>query len=232
MTRRPGQRAAFVLLGGGALVALLGFGQTWVTITAQAPGLPATVRTVSGRELEPGAAVLPILLGAAVLACWAVSGVLRRLVGVVALVAALVVVLAALRSSPALLSADLPVRFELVGSPVTAVSWWWLPTAAGGVLALAGAALVVARGGQWRGMSSRYQRRSATVAAAPAEDLTARETWDLLDAGSDPTAAPAAEPVPDAEVPGAAPGRPGAGTMRAADSGSATTPPPSTTTEE
>lgn len=202
---RSQHRTALVLLAAGGALAFFAYGQTWVVLTAHVAGLPATSRTVSGRELEPAAGVLPLLLLAAVLAVWATSGWVRRAVGVLAVAASLVVLVAAVRSSPALLSTDVPVRFELVGVPSYSVTAWWLPAAAGAVLGLAGGVLVAAYGHRWPGFSDRYRREPA-AAPAPSGPLTERQAWDLLDEGQDPTAG-----APDPVAAGSA--EPAAGTM-------------------
>lgn len=202
---RSPYRAALVLLAAGGALAFFAYGQTWVFLTAHVSGLPATSRTVSGRELEPGAGVLPLLLLAAVLAVWATSGWLRRAIGVLAMVAAVVVLVAAVRSSPPLLSTDVPVRFELVGVPTYSVTGWWLLGAVGGLLGLAGGALVAWFGDRWPGLSDRYRRDPAATAVA-AGPLTERQAWDLLDQGQDPTSE-ATDPV------AARPAGPATGTM-------------------
>ena len=171
---RSPYRAALVLLAAGGALAFFAYGQTWVFLTAHVSGLPATSRTVSGRELEPGAGVLPLLLLAAVLAVWATSGWLRRAIGVLAMVAAVVVLVAAVRSSPPLLSTDVPVRFELVGVPTYSVTGWWLLGAVGGLLGLAGGALVAWFGDRWPGLSDRYRRDPAATAVAAGRSPSGR----------------------------------------------------------
>ena len=139
------------------------------------------------------------------LAVWATSGWLRRAIGVLAMVAAVVVLVAAVRSSPPLLSTDVPVRFELVGVPTYSVTGWWLLGAVGGLLGLAGGALVAWFGDRWPGLSDRYRRDPAATAVA-AGPLTERQAWDLLDQGQDPTSE-ATDPV------AARPAGPATGTM-------------------
>lgn len=195
--------ALLLLLAGGALT-FFGYGQTWVTITAQASGLPATTRALTGRDLEPGAGVLPLLLLATVLGVWATSGWVRRAVGAIAILAAAVALVGAVRSAPLLRGGDLSVRFELVGAPVYMGTWCWLAAALGAVVAGAGGVLVLLGSGAWPGWSARYQRRAAgALAGAVAGPLTQRGAWDQLDAGHDPTdptvlAAPRAGEAPGA----------------------------------
>lgn len=183
-------RLALLLLALGGGLAFLAYGQTWVTVTTAPAGLPATTVTVSGRELDPTAGYLPLLLLAAVLAVWATSGWLRRAVGVVATLAAIAVLLGALRAAPPWRGAVTTPDGVVVVAGGYEAGPWWLPALLGGVLALAGAVLVAWRGGAWSTMTHRYERRPAPVGGP----LTDRATWDLLDAGVDPTVQPEAAP--------------------------------------
>lgn len=188
--------ALLLLVVGGAL-AFVAYGQTWVTVTTSPVGLPSTTVVVSGRELDPGAGYLPLLLLAAVLAVWATSGWARRAVGAVAAVAALVVLGGAVRFAPPLRGPVVTPDGVVAGTAAYTASAWWLPAAVAAVAALVGAVLVAVRGHTWRGMAGRYERvpRAAGPGAGP---LTERAAWDLLDAGVDPTAG---EPAPDAPAP-------------------------------
>jgi uncharacterized membrane protein (TIGR02234 family) len=186
-------RLALLLLVVGGGLAFLAYGQTWVTVTTAPAGLPATTVTVSGRELDPTAGYLPLLLLAAVLAVWATSGWLRRIVGVIAALAAVVVTVGALRASPPWRGAITTPDGVVVAAGGYQAGLWWLLAALGGVLALVGAVLVAWRGPGWSTMARRYER-----APGPADSpLTDRATWDLLDAGVDPTVDPTVDPGVD-----------------------------------
>lgn len=197
-------RLALVLLVAGGGLAFLAYGQTWVTVTTAPAGLPATTVTATGRELDPAAGYLPLLLLAAVLAVWATAGWLRRVVGVVAAVAAGAVVVAALRAAPPWRGGvTTPDGVTTAAGGYQAGSWWLL-AALGAALALAGAVLVVWRGPGWSTMARRYERGPVAVGMS----LTDRATWDLLDAGVDPTVGPPTttqhDPADESQ-----PGRPG-----------------------
>ncbi|NUP54079.1 MAG: Trp biosynthesis-associated membrane protein, partial [Catenulispora sp.] len=75
-------------------------------------------------------------------------------------------------------------------------SWWLLAVAGGVLIALAGLAAVL-RGAAWPGMSSRYENAAAKSSpAARADTGTAKDLWDALDRGEDPTEAATGTPAP------------------------------------
>ncbi len=190
-TVSAGQRATLLLLAAAGLVGFVAYGQSWVTVTEAVPGLPATVRALSGRDLAPGAGYLPLLLLVAPLAVWATGGWLRRVVGAVALLAGLAVAWAAVQAAPPLLDTG---RLSLGPDAGYTESAWWLLAAGAGVLAALAGLVVAWRSGSWPRMAGRYERTRG-----PARE---RSAWELLDAGLDPTDAP--------DAPGAA-GLPGSG---------------------
>lgn len=191
--RRPAVLAV-ALVGAGSALALLGFSLTWVTVTATTPGLPTTIRAVSGRDVEPGATALVVLLVAALLAVWATYGVVRRVVGVVIALAGLALAVVAVRAGLAPYdAARVPESTELGGVPAfVPTSWWWL-AAAGGLLAAGGGVVVAVTGHRWSAMSERYGADRAPVPAPTRAG--SRDAWQLLDQGVDPTADPAADPA-------------------------------------
>jgi hypothetical protein len=109
--------------------------------------------------------VVGLLALAGVVGLVAASGWARRAVALVLLVAA---------------AGAAAAIFRFLGSAGPAS--WAGPAAAalGALLVAAGAGAALARGGHWPGMSSRYDRQTATEAPA-------RGMWEAMDRGTDPT---------------------------------------------
>lgn len=177
---------SLALLAGGAGLAFIGFGQTWVTLTGRQAGLPAVSLALAGRDLAAVAGATPALLIVLVLALTVTGGQIRRVIGALAVLLAALVAVAASRGSVALLPTDLGVRFNVPGTVTYTTTWWWIPSAVGAVIAGYGGLLALRYGATWAGMSGRYRRgpAAAPVATGP---LTEREAWDALDSGEDPT---------------------------------------------
>ena len=91
---------SLLLIGGGAAIVFLAFGQPWTTARLVDPGLPLLYRDITGRELAPVVGVLPVLLFAAVLALIATVGTVRRVLGGIVCVIAGVLLLTSLRGAP------------------------------------------------------------------------------------------------------------------------------------
>lgn len=186
-----GRRAALLLVAAGAVLAFVAYGRPWVVVQTQAAGLPTVSHEVTGRDLEPGAGFLPLLLLAALLALWATSGWWRRAVGVVVVAAGLGVALGAVRAGHPSAGA-LAVASGLGGDLDASGTAWWLAALLAGLLAAVGGALAAVGGHRWGTMAARYERQDPADAAA----ARPRSAWEVLDAGGDPTEVPAdpAEP--------------------------------------
>ena len=200
---------SLALLAGGAGLAFIGFGQTWVTITGRLLGLPAVSVALAGRDLAAVAGATPALLIVLVLALTVTGGQIRRVIGALAVLLSAFVAVAAIRGSGALLPNDLGMRFNVAGTATYATTWWWIPSLIGAVIAGYGGLLALRYGATWVGMSGRYRRgpAPAPVATGP---LTERDAWDALDSGQDPTERPSSAGEPPANPPVA-----GADTMAA-----------------
>ena len=183
----------------GAAVVLAAAGRTWAHGTAAFQGTPLHI-SVTGSETTglPGALALVGLASA--VAVFAVRGLGRRLVGGLLALAGAGVAFSAVSAATGA-SALRHRAAAAVGVSQATVSgvghsaWPWV-TAAGGVLLLLAGLLVIARGRDWPGMSSRYEaprRRSVDPApgSAPQPAAKAAETpadlWKALDRGEDPT---------------------------------------------
>jgi hypothetical protein len=195
---------SLALLAGGAGLAFIGFGQTWVTVTGRQPGLPAASLALAGRDLAAVAGATPALLIVLVLALTVTGGQIRRVIGALALLLSALVAVAAIRGSGPLLPNDLGVRFNVAGAASYTTTWWWLPSLLGAVIAGYGGLVAWRYGATWVGMSGRY-RRGPAVAPVATGPLTEREAWDVLDSGEDPTErqVSAGEPPADPPVAGA-----------------------------
>ncbi|MBC3191386.1 Trp biosynthesis-associated membrane protein [Pseudonocardia sp. C8] len=193
--RRTAGIVVLGLLAGAA--ALWGAGSApWFTV-----GVPTATRgTVSvsatGAQLQPVVTAVAALLVAAVAALVALSGIARRLLGVLVGAGALAVVGLTLRlvavppTAAELASAraglNAPNAPQGVGA-VTATPWPWLAVA-GGVLALAATVLLVVREPRLPRLGARYAAPGAREGAADTDPD--RAAWERLDAGGDPTVGP------------------------------------------
>jgi len=212
--RREYALALGLLAGGGAL-ALAAAQAQWITAAPAGDGASAIGGIVfgnggySGTEVTPWVAPLAIVAIVGAVAVIATRGVLRRVVSLVLATVGVGLVLA-----PVMVILDPgaaatgPVRSATGGGSgtrvqVDAVAWWWCWLAAlGGLLVLAGAALVFRSGSRWAVMASRYEApRAATGSTASAASADASEpaqsgegstgrrqdAWSRLDRGEDPT---------------------------------------------
>lgn len=206
--RRGGTRLAVALLTVGGAAVLLAAVQTWIRATVHrgAP-LPDLSVRLPGRAVEPAVLGLGVVAVAAALAVLATSGVIRRLVGVVVVLAGLAV----LWRSATGVDVSAGRILQLVGerqpgavlttSGVEAsrvVVWPVLAAVAGLVIAVAGV-YTAAAGHRWAALSNRYEAPVAgsgtppRAAAALPEDVerermrTDAALWHGLDRGEDPT---------------------------------------------
>lgn len=198
----PGRRGyALTLLAGlgGGLLAVLGASRPWAAVDAAAAGMPPSPVTVSGGAALPWLTALALVVCASWLAVLATSGLARRAVAVLSLVAALAVVVGALTGGAAV-SAALAAAVEASPTSVQgsgtalaargARTVWPLVTALGGLLAAAAAGVVAVRGHRLPSMGRRY---SSPVPAATREaaDVSRSDDpadwWQELDEGRDPT---------------------------------------------
>ena len=197
---RPDRRSlALMLLASvlGAAVVLVATGQTWargsVAFQSSLLKVSATGSETSGL---PGALALVGLASA--VAVFAVRGAARKALGLLLALAGAGTVASALVSATG--SGPLDDRaaraIGLTRATATAVGhtgWPWV-AALGGLLLLLAGLLVVARGRDWPGMSSRYEAPGAAGAAAPARRKpaapgpdTPADLWKAMDRGEDPT---------------------------------------------
>lgn len=176
--------AALVLLAAGALLGLAAAGRTWGTAEVTG-GLAAATEDVAGRELVPYAPAVAWLALAALLAVPATRRTGRRVVGGVVALAGLALLVGAFRATAGL--ADRVAERAADGSgTVTAVQTspgWAAATVVAGLAVAAAGAWVAFRGSRWPGMGSRFERGRPRRAGA-------RDAWDALDRGEDPTSSP------------------------------------------
>lgn len=177
-----GRRTALLLVAAGAVLAFFAYGRPWFVVQTRVPGLPTVSHEVSGRDLEPGTGFLPLVLLAALLALWATSGWWRRGVGAVIVLAGLGVAFGAVRGAHPSAGA-LAAASDLGGHLETEATAWWLVALAAGLLAAAGGVLTAVGGHRWGTMSTRYAREGEAAPRVPT-------TWEVLDAGGDPTDGP------------------------------------------
>lgn len=186
--------ATLVLLVVAGALGLVAAGQTWGKAD-DSSSLSAVTVEVTGGDLVPLASAVSLVALASVVAVPALRRVGRRIVGGV-----LVVLGAGLAVTAAAAGAGLEERVrDWVASSAEAgggggavsvsAGWAFAAAAAGLLVALAGA-LVAVRGPSWPGLGAKYERPSRV--APPDHDRRssseARDTWDALDRGDDPTA--------------------------------------------
>ncbi len=188
-------RLALLLVAVGAGLLLVGFGRTWVTATSAQPGLPRIVVALSGLDLVPLGAALPLVGLAGIAGLVATRGRWRRAVGALLVVAGSAGLVLATRAGFTLgdpmgegATVDRLVGERLgvtvSGVPVATTSWW-LPAALGGLLLALGGLLALLHGSRWPVLGRRYEREGTAATVAPDR---AESAWELLDRGVDPTA--------------------------------------------
>lgn len=185
--RVTGSREYLFVLGGlaaGAVGCIVLAGATWGT--AEVTGVLGTDQVrITGSELVPIAEAAGWLGLAAVVAIHAARGFGRAVVG--ALLAVAGVAVAAWAGWRAV-SLDTAVETATTGDAVpTLISTnpaAAIATAAAGALVAAAGLLTVLRGSRWPAMGRKYERPDPAGAGGTG---TARDAWDALDRGDDPT---------------------------------------------
>jgi len=206
-TRAAGRReltltVVVALLGG--VLAWVAAGRVWATGTAGEA--PSTLQVwATGNDLSAAVTALGLTALAGALALLATRGPVRRLVGVLLMAVGVGVVVNAVTARSATHAAHIlgeKAAAKGLGTnavPAHTASWWLLAAAGGVVVALAGAA-ALARSATWPGMSSRYENAAAKPARS-ADAGSAKDLWDALDRGEDPTESEVTESeVPESEV--------------------------------
>ncbi len=177
-----------MLASGG--IAFFAASRQWVGATVASDGLPSDQIALSGTDAVPLVSALALVVVTAALAVLATGGRLRRLVGVVAVVAAVaglwVVVTSggaidrafgdAVAESPAFTGGTDPASDRSVLWPAVAAVAFAVSTALGVLTAVVGH--------RWPTMGRRYE---SPAAAAPTAPRTEAEIWKALDEGRDPT---------------------------------------------
>jgi len=169
---------ALLATGGGALWALRA---AWSTAAVSAPGLPEVDLAVSGSDVVPGAVGLAVLVMAAAAGVIAAGPRLRRVIGVLVVVAAAVGIALAATADQATARARAIDEAAVSG---TRVAWDASIAQPLSVVAFAAAllvgALVAWQGPRWATMGRKYE----TPAAREPESS---DLWKAMDDGVDPT---------------------------------------------
>lgn len=172
--------AALLGIGGG--VALLATSRPWVVLRADVGLTPTTVE-VTGAALAPLASAAAVVALAGVLAVLVARSWGRRVVGLLVLVVAaagLVQVGSVLADRVGRARAWWAVEVGAAAQTATAATTAWSVVAAGALLVLVVAGVVVlARAGAWAGLSGRYE--------TPGRATPSGDPWRALDEGEDPT---------------------------------------------
>jgi len=175
---------------GGSIAVLLAGGLTWGRVRlVVGESLPVVPVELSGREAAPLAVALGVLGLAAAAALVATSGVVRRAVGVLLLVAGIAVVVDAIRAGDRFAALAVDTSPGALAEVTTATGWGWLAVG-GGVLVTSAGLLTALRGGRWRAMSLRYEAPGAAggpTAGGPGTAADPEVAWRALDRGEDPT---------------------------------------------
>jgi uncharacterized membrane protein (TIGR02234 family) len=183
-----------VLVVGGAL-GLVVAQAAWVHVRTAVPhsafaggGVPLDLE-ISGTQVAPAVAPLAVLAVAGALGLLATRGWVRRVLGVLLMLAGAGVAVAALhvltapREAAAGALAGQSVDASAAAEATYTVAWWWPALAAlAGCLVVAGGVVTGWRSGAWPAMGSRFDAPTA-AASGPRTD-----PWSALDRGEDPTA--------------------------------------------
>lgn len=196
----PGRRTLTVLtlvgLAGG-LLGVLAASRPWSSVNASAAGMPTSVVSVTGSSALPWVTALALVVCASWLGVLATSGLARRAIAVLSLLAALGVLAGALTGDGAVRDA---VAAAVDASPTAARgsadalaetaarTRWPLVAALGALLAAGAAAEVARRGHELPGLGRRYNS-PVSLASPTAEPVRTEpaDWWQALDEGRDPT---------------------------------------------
>lgn len=178
------------LAAGGAV--FLAAGRTWAEIDVEPEGLASATVLVTGSDAQPLVPALGVVIVTSALAILAAGPRLRRVVGALTMVVAVVGVVVVPRSGSGTL--DRAITSAAEKSPaytgpdaLGSVSHtpWDLLTIAAFVLAFLLGALILRLAPQWPTMSSRYDAPTSRPAK---DDATGSDMWKAMDRGDDPTA--------------------------------------------
>jgi uncharacterized membrane protein (TIGR02234 family) len=194
------------LLGGLAAggLALLGASQPWARVEIAVAGVPRSTIETAGTSAVPWVGALALVILAGALAIIPTGGVLRRIVGVVVLLAALAAAIGTLTAGSAIddaLAEDVaesPASGGVDDAAVVAAAdrpaWRWL-CLGGSLMGVAAGALVASQGQRWPTMGSRYDAPSGRSSGQPSgrptastDDQDDADLWKAMDEGRDPTA--------------------------------------------
>lgn len=165
--------------------------QTWQSATVENSGLPSDDISVSGAAAVPLVPALGLVIAAAALAIIAASGRLRKIVGGLVIITAVIGIISIATGSGALQSAfdravqDSP-AFSGGSAPQAQVSLVWPALAIGGfVLAIVVGGVIIGCAGWWATMGRRYD---APAAHGPVTEVQSdTDLWQAQDEGIDPT---------------------------------------------
>lgn len=180
-------REYLLVLGGlaaGAVGSIVLAGTTWVT--AEVTGVLGTDQVhITGSELVPVAEAAGWLGLAAVVAIHAARGIGRAVIGALLTIAGLAVTgLAGWHAANLDTAAETAVTGDAVPTLVSTTPAAAIGTAAAGALIVAAGLMTVLRGSRWPAMGRKYERPGRTGTGGTG---TARDAWDALDRGDDPT---------------------------------------------
>lgn len=180
---------ALLAVGGLAFFAA---SRTWATATLTSDGLPPSDLSVKGTDVEPLVSALAVVVVTAALAVLATGTRMRRVVGVLTIVVAILGIVVApfpgsgaydralstaAEKSPAFTGAD------SLGESSTSV--WYAVLVVAFVLAIVIGAAIVRWASAWPTMGSRYDAPSVRTS----QDSTPSDgdMWKAMDQGHDPT---------------------------------------------
>lgn len=178
--KTPGRRLAQAVL-----LCLAGAGLAlWAVTRVWSKSVTARTGLTDLRADHPGTDAAPLVLGLALVglagagALLATRGALRRVLGVLIILAGAGVAVAAVAGRVGL---D-------VGAAGAGATVWPVACVLGGLLVVAGGWSTVRHGHEWPAMGARYERGAAAPAPATGTGpVDARSAWDALDRGDDPT---------------------------------------------
>lgn len=198
MSRLSAKAGALLLLAAGGGLTLLAASSSWARLSAE-DGLVGVSATVTGSGMAPLCVAAGVVSLAAVPAVLAVRRWLRAVVAVVVValaVAALVQVAGSATDVGRAAREWWAVEVGALAETAVVVPTPWPFVAVVSLsLTVAGGALVLLRGRQWRGLSSRYDAPARSFGGrAQAGASGDADTWQALDRGEDPTEADEASP--------------------------------------